>query len=143
MLTNYTHTQGQTVVIYLSIIYLKSLPTPIWQQHFCRLVMWCRPKCLSINRQIYQNVSVLCHTTMYIRLSRLYRLCMDFKSVRNAWKCNWNDRRKQQGHIKYNIRRGTYILIFIIQCLLCSTVCSIRTFVKFFLKYRNSCLLEF
>lgn len=90
--------QVRKVEIYLFIIYHKNLLIAIWQQHFYHLVMWYRPKCLSINKRIYRNVSVLFPTIIQARLNRLSRQCMAFKLVQKDLRCNWNERKNWLSH---------------------------------------------
>lgn len=85
---------------FLSIICRKNLPTQIWHRHFYHSAPSYRPKCLSTNKRIYQNVLDLFHMIIMIRHRRPSKQCMVFKLERSDWKFNWKNQKMPRSLIR-------------------------------------------
>lgn len=85
--------QVPRAVICSFITYHRSLPTQIWPPPFCPLAMSYRPKCLSINRQVYQNALVSFHLIIRNRHRWPSRPWTAFRWARSDSRCNWRSPR--------------------------------------------------
>lgn len=92
--------QVPMVVIYSFTICHRNSPTPIWPPRSCRSATFCRPKCSLTNKRICPSALALCRTIMRIRHRQPFRQCTVFRLGPNDLRCNWNDPKKPQSHIK-------------------------------------------
>lgn len=79
----------------------KNSPTRIWRQASSHSEMLYRQRCLSISKQIYQNVLVLYHLIIQNQHNKPLSQCMDFKLGQKDLKFSSKSQRMLQSPTRY------------------------------------------